>query len=143
MSNARTPERSTADPENVSRRRSTTATAALWILTILLALEFFLAGSGKFAAGKAGWSANFLRWGLPLWLLPVVGVVEVGSALLLLIPRLATLGAVGLGVVMVGAMGAHATHGEGRRVVFCAILLALSAVVAWMRRAEFRRPGRA
>jgi uncharacterized membrane protein YphA (DoxX/SURF4 family) len=143
MSNATTPERSMANPEHVSRRRSTAATAALWTLTILLALEFFLAGGGKFAGGGAGWSANFARWGLPHWLPPVVGLVEVGSALLLLIPRLAMLGALGLGVVMVGAMGTHVTHGEGGRVVFCAILLVLSALVAWMRHAEFRRPGRA
>lgn len=143
MSNATAPERSKANPEGVSRRRSTAATVALWTLTILLALEFFLAGGGKFAPGGAGWPANFVRWGLPHWLLPVVGLVEMGSALLLLIPRLATLGAAGLGVVMIGAMGTHATHGEGRRVVFCAILFALSALVAWMRRAEFRRPGRA
>jgi putative oxidoreductase len=130
-------------PENASRRRSTAATVALWTLTILLTLEFFLAGASKFAAGGAGWSANFVRWGLPHWLLPVVGLAEIGSALLLLIPRLATLGAVGLGVVMIGAIGTHATHGEGRRVVFCAILLGLSALVAWMRRAEFNRLWRA
>jgi uncharacterized membrane protein YphA (DoxX/SURF4 family) len=127
------------DLENASRRRSTAATVALWMLTILLALEFFLAGASKFAAGGAEWPANFVRWGLPHWLLPVVGLVEIGSALLLFVPRLATLGGVGLGVVMIGAIGTHATHGEWRRLVFCAVLLGLSALVAWMRRAEFRR----
>lgn len=132
-----------ANPENVLRRRSSAAAATLWVLTILLALEFILAGGGKFAGGGAGWSANFVRWGLPHWLLPVVGLVELGSALLLLIPRLAMFGALGLSGVMVGAIGTHATHGEWGRVVFCAILLALSALVAWMRRAELRRPERA
>jgi putative oxidoreductase len=123
---------------NFSSRRGRGASMALWTITVFLALEFLAAGCNKFAHGGAGWQTSFANWGLPLWLVPVAGVMEVGGALLILIPRLAVLGGYMLVAVMLGATGTHVVHGEWPRVVFTAILCTLAFVVARLRGSEFR-----
>ena len=112
------------------QRRGRAAMVAIWVVTILLALEFVLAGGGKFVGRPAEiWRREFLSWGLPAWSVFAVGAVEVGSALLLLVPRFAALGGALLAVTMVGATGVHALHSEWSRTVLTLILCALSLIV--------------
>ncbi len=62
-----------------------------WVLSILLALAFLFAGLPKLLAVTA-WIEKFSHWGYPRWSLPLIGLLEVGGAILLLIPRFAIYG---------------------------------------------------
>lgn len=114
-------------------------TVGLWILTVLLAFAFLGAGGSKLAGG-APHAENFVRWGFPLWFMYVTGAIEVVAALLLLVPRTATLGA-GLYVgTMVGAVLTHLKAGETGHIVGPLVLLGLAVVVGLARRHEVVAP---
>lgn len=113
----------------------------LWILQSLLALVFLAAGGMKLSQPKekleptmgwvAGVSASTVRF---------IGTVEVLGALGLILPAatgiatvLTPLAAVGLGLVMVGAVVTHARRSEPQQIVVNVVLLAIAAVIAWGR----------
>ncbi len=108
----------------------------LWILTLLLALVCLRSGLMKMPGvpGEAFWARDFARWGYPGWFKLVVGIVELGSFALLLVPRVASYGAAAFAVVMVGAIFTHGTHNESVRLPFNFFLLALSMVILFARR---------
>jgi putative oxidoreductase len=112
-------------------------TAGVWIVSGLLAALFLLTGIPKLM-GAEGWLRHFARWGYPDWFRLVVGTAEVASAVLLLIPNFATLGACGVIVVMAGATYTHLFRApdEGGRAVFTLAVLLLAAVVGFMRRSS-------
>jgi uncharacterized membrane protein YphA (DoxX/SURF4 family) len=112
-------------------------TAGVWIVSGLLAALFLRAGIPKLM-GAEGWLRHFARWGYPDWFCLVVGMVEVASAVVVLIPKLATLGACDAVVVMAGATYTHLFRApdEGGRAVFTLALLLLAAVVWYMRRSS-------
>jgi len=107
----------------------------IWVLSILLAFVFVTAGLPKLL-GQPGHVRAFVRWGYPDWFRLVVGAIEVASAILLLIPRLAFLGAAGIAVIMAGATYTHVirTPEEASRAPFTLTLLALAALVGLARR---------
>ena len=74
----------------------------VWFLTILETLTMGLSGAAKFMGDT--WQLMFVTWGYPVWFSYVVGVLEIGGALLLLAPRVAARAATGLIVIMVGAL---------------------------------------
>jgi uncharacterized membrane protein YphA (DoxX/SURF4 family) len=114
-------------------------TVGLWMLTVLLAVAFLGAGGAKLAGVPPG-PENFARWGLPLWFMYVTGAIEVTAALLLLVPRTATLAA-GLYVgTMVGATLTHLKAGETGQIVAPLVLLVLAVVVGLARRHEVVAP---
>ena len=104
-----------------------------WILSVLLALAFLLAGIPKLLS-VAGWIGRFARWGYPRWFLYLIGLVELSGAILLLLPRYAIYGVGILIVVMLGAAYTHVTNGEGLAVVRPLIFLALLVALGWLRR---------
>ena len=108
-----------------------------WILSALGALLLIAAGLPKIL-GQGGWTARFDRWGYPAGFVVVIGVVEVVGALMLLIPRLAALGAAILTVVMLGATGTHLVHGETPRIAVTLVLAAVFVTIAWLRRPRRR-----
>ncbi|PTL77966.1 DoxX family protein [Vitiosangium sp. GDMCC 1.1324] len=111
----------------------------LWVLTVLLAFAFLGAGGSKLA-GAAPHPESFARWGYPLWFMYVTGATEVVAALLLLVPRTATLGA-GLYVgTMVGAVLTHLKAGEASHVGAPLVFLVLAVVVGFARRHEALAP---
>lgn len=110
---------------------------ALWILQILLAVAFFMAGGAKLS-GAPAMVQVFDKIGLGQWFRYLTGIVEVGSALLLLIPGFAGLGALLLVCTMVGAVISHLTILGGSPAAPLGLLL-LSAVVAWFRRGQIAR----
>lgn len=107
----------------------------VWVLCGLLAALFLMAGGSKLA-GAEQHVKGFAHWGYPDWFRLVVGTVEVTSAVLLLIPRIAFFGAAALALVMTGATYTHLFRatGEGGMAAFTVLLLALAAIVAWARR---------
>jgi uncharacterized membrane protein YphA (DoxX/SURF4 family) len=110
---------------------------ALWGISVLLALFFVAMGLPKML-GLGGWAGRFASWGYPPWFVVLVGVGEIGSAVMLLIPPLARRGAAGLSVIMLGAVATHLRYGEHARVVVPLILFTLLMLVAWARRPRFR-----
>jgi uncharacterized membrane protein YphA (DoxX/SURF4 family) len=78
----------------------------LWAVCLRLVMVFAQAGWAKFAP-TSGWAKAFTYWGYPVWFRILIGVLEIGAALLLLWPRAAAYGAAIIIVVMLGGMGTH------------------------------------
>ena len=104
----------------------------LWIITLLLALVCLRSGWLK-VTGNVFWVRDFHRWGYPDWFHIVIGISELTSMALLLIPRLASYGASLFAVVMLGAIYTHSTHNESSRLPFNFLLLALSLIIIFAR----------
>jgi putative oxidoreductase len=112
---------------------------ALWALTGLLVWVFTRAGWDKFD-DASGWAKAFVFWGYPVWFRILIGVVEVGAALLLLWPRTAAYGAAAIILVMLGGMGTHifVEHRPSRVTSELGQLLFASLVLAGRWRARIR-----
>ena len=108
----------------------------LWLIILLLVLVCFRSGWLK-VTGSPFWIRDFHRWGYPDWFRIVIGITELTSALLLLVPRVAAYGACLFAVVMLGAIFTHATHHESVRIPFNLLLLALCSIIAYARRPAF------
>jgi uncharacterized membrane protein len=121
-------------PESATpaRPRGRLANVGLWILQVLLALAFGMAGASKLA-GQEQQVELFDDIGLGQWLRYLTGALEVAGAIGLLVPALAGLAALGLAGVMLGAVLTDAFVIEGNP-VSPLVLLALAALVAWGRR---------
>jgi uncharacterized membrane protein YphA (DoxX/SURF4 family) len=113
-------------------RRSRRGLIALWGLQIGLATLFLFAGGSKLA-GAPAMVALFDAIGVGQWFRYVTGLVEVVSAVALLVPALAAFGALFLASTMVGAIAAHLFI-VGGSPALPALLLLGSLVVAWARR---------
>jgi putative oxidoreductase len=108
----------------------------LWVMTVFLALVCLRSGWLK-VSGNIFWVRDFHRWGYPDWFRLAVGVAELISLVLLLVPRLASYGASLFAVIMLGAIFTHYSHNETSRLPFNFLLLTLSLVIAFMRRPSF------
>lgn len=116
----------------------------LWIIALFLALVCLRSGLMKMPGmpGEQFWTRDFQRWGYPGWLRLAVGVAELISFALLLVPRLAGYGAAVFAIVMLGAIFTHATHNESARLPFNFLLLALSLIIVFARRPFFLQRSR-
>lgn len=114
---------------------------ALWIVAGSLAVAFLGAGLMHLLQPKEkldkslGWPEDFSTGRVRF-----IGVVETLGALGLILPAatgiatvLTPLAAIGLGLVMIGAMGTHYRRREPQGIAVNLILLALAVVVAWGR----------
>ena len=113
---------------------------ALWVLQILLALVFFRSGVIHFTMPPE--LPVQLQWMYDLspTLHTISGVAEIAGALGLILPgivkiqtRLTPLAAVGLILVMLGAIIFHIPRGEYFSIVMNTVLLILSAGIAYGR----------
>jgi putative oxidoreductase len=104
---------------------------ATWLPRIAVALIFLSVGSEKFAS-HGPWIRVFARIGLGDWFRYLTGVMQVGGALLLLVPPLVTFGAVVLGCTMIGAIVANLfVLNTGLMAIIPALLLTAVIVVGW------------
>jgi putative oxidoreductase len=113
-------------------RRGRTGLIALWAVQIALAGMFLLAGSSKLL-GAPAMVGLFDAIGIGQWFRYLTGLIEVASALALLVPSFAVFGALALVPTMVGAVVTHLFI-VGGSPALPAILLVASAVVVWARR---------
>jgi putative oxidoreductase len=111
----------------------------LWGLQILLALQFAMAGLAK-VFGDQAMVEMFDTIGIGQWFRYLVGALEVAGAVGVLIPRLSGLAALGLVCLMVGATLTN-LFVLGASPLLPVVLLVVSALVAWGRRARTRAPG--
>lgn len=107
-------------------------TIALWIIQIMVAGLFIMMGMGKLT-GDPEVVANFTRWGMPDKMYLVIGFFEVLGAVGLLIPRLAGLAAVGLILIMGGAVFTHLTHHEMGMAIVPLMVMVLLGVIVYLR----------
>ena len=105
-----------------------------WTLQGIIAAAFLAAGAAKLA-GIPFMVDLFAQIGLGQWFRVVTGVVEIAGAVALLVPGLASLGALWLGGTMVGAVATHlfVLHTSP---VPAIVLGVLNAVVVYLRRDE-------
>ena len=112
-----------------------------WIAALFLALVCLRSGLMKMPGvpGEEFWIRDFQRWGYPDWFRIVVGIAELLSAGLLLVPRVAAYGAGLFALLMLGAICTHATHNEATRLPFNFLLLTFSLIIIFARQPELFR----
>jgi uncharacterized membrane protein YphA (DoxX/SURF4 family) len=115
---------------------------ALWIIAIVLAAVFAASGLMKQFAPKdklvtsgQGWAQDFSPTSIRL-----IGLAEILGAIGLVVPAavhiapiLVPLAAVGLALMMAGAVAVHARRKETMNIAVNVVLIALAAFVAWGR----------
>ncbi|QMU69962.1 DoxX family protein [Streptacidiphilus sp. P02-A3a] len=113
---------------------------AYWIVAALLAV-FYLYSGGKKVAQSREQLLPMMGWvdTAPMWLVRLVGVVEIlGVAGLVLppltgtAPVLALAAALGLIVLQVLAAGLHLSRGEAKNTGLNLALIVLAAAAAWL-----------
>jgi putative oxidoreductase len=116
------------------------ATAGKWLLAVLLAVVMVGPGSQKFTSPV--WERMFRTWGYPDGFYLVIGAIEVVAGIGLLIPRVASVSALVLAVVMAGAAATQIVRG-GRNgigeIVFALLLLGLAGF-RWRDRYRMKPP---
>ena len=109
---------------------------ALWIGTIVVFILLAAGGVQKLTLEKSA-LVDFSYWGYPFWFMIAIGIIESVSAILLLIPRLALVGAAFIVLDMLGAIVTTVLHAEYDRAVLSAILAAISALILRARWVQF------
>jgi len=108
-------------------------TAAM-VLSALLALLFLFAGGSKLA-GSEEVASNFGRFGYPVAFAYLIGLAEVGGALLLFAPAMARYAAGLLIAIMLGASASHFMVGDPMpQPIVPLVIAALLALVVYLRR---------
>jgi putative oxidoreductase len=110
-------------------RPSTTLDVAFWVLQLLLAAVFLIAGTTKLAGAQMH-VETFEKLGVGQWFRYFTGSVEVIAAILIIVPRTVVIGAALLAATMIAAIDTHVFLIGGSPVP-ALILLVLSVVVAW------------
>jgi putative oxidoreductase len=106
----------------------------LWLLTIVSAAMFLLAGTLKLAGVQMEVDL-FAAIGIGQWFRYFTGLLEIGGALGLFLPAVATYAAVLLAAVMVGAITTHLFIVGGSPLVPI-LLLGATLTIAWLRREQ-------
>jgi hypothetical protein len=106
-----------------------------WVLTGLVAFIFLGSAASKFTANEEAlkMAANF---GLDAKTNTLIGIVEVASLLLFVIPRTGIIGTLLLSAYMGGAIATHLEHGVS--IVAPCIIQSLMLIVAFYRFPELR-----
>jgi putative oxidoreductase len=120
----------------MTTRKFRAATVGLWVVQVLLASQFVMAGLMK-VSGSPVMVDMFAEIGAGQWLRFLVGALEVAGAIGLLVPRLCGLAALGLVALMTGAIITNVgVLNESPAMPFAYLLVA--ALVAWFRRSTTR-----
>jgi uncharacterized membrane protein YphA (DoxX/SURF4 family) len=116
---------------NTSDRGSKVKNVALWVLQLLTAAAFAMAGYAKLSSDPM-MVETFEKIGVGQWFRYVTGGIEIASAVLLLIPRLTPVGALLLLCTMIGAVFTHLVFLGGSPVP-AAVLGCFAAIILWGR----------
>lgn len=108
----------------------------VWEVTIFLAAIYLVAGVSALA-GVPMWDERFHAWGYSDVFRVLVAVYEIAFAIVLLVPRIASIGAVGLALVMLGAIFTHLFRGSP---IVALVPLALLMLLAYVGRERLPRP---
>jgi putative oxidoreductase len=114
---------------------SKAARIGVWILSIVLAFVFLMAGVPKLL-GQPGHVRGFAHWGYPDWFRITIGVMELTAVVLLLLGRTAAFGAILIIVVMLGAWATHLLFDGGRNMTSEVVPLVLASILLVIRRRQ-------
>lgn len=103
----------------------------LLILSVLLAIAYLGAGSAKLAGAQPMQEA-FTNFGYPLAFMYFIGLCEVAGAIGLFIKKTSLYAAMGLAIIMAGAVGSHLLHDPLSKSIPAAVLLILCAVAIYL-----------
>jgi putative oxidoreductase len=106
----------------------------LWLLTIVSAAMFLLAGVLKLA-GVQMEVEMFAAVGIGQWFRYLTGLLEIGGAIGLFMPAVASYAALLLATVMVGAIATHLLVIGGNPLVPI-LLFGATLTIAWLRRQQ-------
>jgi uncharacterized membrane protein YphA (DoxX/SURF4 family) len=101
---------------------------AAWGVGLYLARMYVQMGWIKFDP-NGFWTKAFARWGYPVWMRWLVGVIEVSGGILILVPWVASYGAMALCLVMTGAF---VTRMRDARYVDSVWIAAYWAALLWI-----------
>jgi putative oxidoreductase len=118
---------------------ATVKTVALWALSILCASLFLFAGVDKFVHFE-NYVNMFAEMGYAQWFVVVIGVLEMTGAFLLLVPRVAWVGAGLLAVIMVGAVVTVLRAGKGLEAIVPAVVFVILVLIAYARWPRLAKP---
>jgi hypothetical protein len=131
----------TTDTMHAPAHRSRALHVTLWIVQLLLAAFFLLAGvnHGLRPIAEAAQSSPWIT-GIPAWLARFIGFAELAGAVGVVLPAatrvmpwLTPLAAAGLALIMALAVPFHVMRGEASVVAFNIVPALLAAFVAWGR----------
>ncbi len=114
-------------------------TVLLWLVTLAVALPMMLAGGTKFLPGGM-WPELFTGWSYSIPFLYLIGVLEVGGAIALLVPRFATYAATLLAAIMIGAVYTLVANPGEMGVTPPTVNVVLLTIIAFARREQRWRP---
>lgn len=104
-----------------------------WVAAGLLAAAFLFSGGAKLAA-QEGLVQSFAKWGFSTTFMYFIGAAEVAGGIGVLLKRTRVLAAIGLSIIMIGAIGTHIANGEG--FTGPVVLLVLLGTLLWVRKNE-------
>ena len=107
------------------------SSAAVWITTFILAAVFVLSGATKFISSEA--PNAFKNWGYPDWFRILIGVLEIAAGVLLLFPKTASIAAITLACIMLGATATHLRNDTLMMAVFPALFFVSLTSLAYYR----------
>lgn len=107
----------------------------IWVLSLILAIIFFYNGIGKILEFPPQ-VARFEALAVPLNLLMAVGIVECLGGLMLTIPRLAVVGGMLLGMIMLTSAGLYLSQGDTTSSLRAIVIVFMLAGISYLR---FRR----
>jgi uncharacterized membrane protein YphA (DoxX/SURF4 family) len=119
-----------------SDRPAAAKNVGLWVLQVLTAAAFLMAGFAKLS-GQPMMMETFEKVGFGQWFRYLTGAIEVGSAILLLVPRLTPVGAALLVCTMAGAVLSHLTV-LGGSALPALVLGCFAALILWGRFATLK-----
>jgi uncharacterized membrane protein YphA (DoxX/SURF4 family) len=108
---------------------------AVWVISALLCALYLFAGTPKLFGVQAA-VEGFRQDGYSDAFRLFIGAAEWSGGVGLLIPRLATWAAIGLMLIMVGALHLHLSKGEYRNAMIPLTCLFALAFSAWLRRSR-------
>ncbi len=111
-----------------------------WLVALYLARMYVTMGWVKFDP-EGFWTGAWERWGYPNWLKLLVGAIETGGGVLLLLPWTATYAAAALVTVMLGAGVTRFMDGRMVDVAWIGLYIVALAWVGFEWR-DFRLGGR-
>lgn len=105
---------------------------ALWVIQVLGAVLFLVTGVAKLSADEQ-MIQTFAVIGIGQWFRYLMGLIEVASAILLLIPALSGIAALLIAPIMIGAILTHLLIIGGSPLLPIGLLIIVS-IVAWGRK---------
>ncbi|MGJ8662861.1 MAG: DoxX family protein [Marinicella sp.] len=110
---------------------------SIWVISALIAALFLLSGIPKLF--DPGWVRRFAQWGYSENFLYLIALLETAGAIGILMPKYAFYAAIGLVIIMLGAMYTHLTHDQGIIWNLAYVLfLTLIASYRWPQRIKFK-----